>query len=824
MSYWSDLYKIFDRSFRLDPLSATDSKKQASGAGVTQPDAIPNATTTDGSYWAGGKGIIRLRDSNDFIDLSSVTNRQSRYKEYERLENVPEVNNALNLYADEACVCGNTKVATPFGFFQIKDLVEMKKPGERFLVYCYDLENKEYTLGWAHSPRKVKTEKVIRIYLDNGKNLFCTVDHRILLKSGQWIQANQLKVGDLLMPFYRVRANKELTKCNYKQFPRIFTNSGWKTEKQVLDEWRSGKPIPKYQKLNIVSRGISAGLNLEAVAKFVKIERCNLRKKLRAEGTSYPELKYLGNHKTERRIIGISSDYSARDVYDLSVDKYENFATDSLIVHNCQINEKNYVFNVKCKSDIVKKELDFALHQLWEVDNCAWNWMRQLCKYGDLFVENTIFEDDPKAGIQSLNVLPADSMYRIETTKGKLLEFQQAKSGPDYQSLARVEVTRASEADLAQATALRFAPEQIMHAKIGDDRKTFYPYGVSMLEAARGPVQQLTLCQDQMLVYRLVRGTERKVFYVDIGDLPPYKEEAYMQRMIDQLRKRKLSKNTASSDGKGPGAVDERWSAPSIEEDYWVPLRKGSQTRIENLPGAGFVAEVDDSLYFRERVYIALQVPKTHFNPPDIPTAAKTVSSQNASFSCLISRLQRGLVTGVTQVAKRHLFLRGIPEELYDDLILEMTVPSEYRKLSLNEVKDIDYNRAASMKGAGFMSDFDILVLILGKSEVEAREIVARMKQQKLDELKIQIMGQNPSLFGLDAAPPAKENELGTTSEGPNPPTEQSPEQPTENPQPEKSANHIEEPSEEDIKKYNMQIGGSSNNIDREEIDKSEGN
>jgi len=130
---------------------------------------------------------------------------------------------------------------------------------------------------------------------------------------------------------------------------------------------------------------------------------------------------------------------------------------------------------------------------------------------GDFFWEIVIDMDDPKQGILNLVPLPPDSMYRIETTKGKLVEFQQSNEGPDYQSLSRVEVAQATDADLQTATAIRFAPDQIIHLRIGDDRKTFYPYGVSLIEAARGPAHQLRLMEDSMIVYRLCLIGETRV-------------------------------------------------------------------------------------------------------------------------------------------------------------------------------------------------------------------------------------------------------------------------------------------------------------------------
>jgi hypothetical protein len=121
---WSDIFKTFTYAFSADPLSRKLEPKELVGAGIISPDSIPSISP-DGSYWNGQDNrLIRLRETQDFIDLSTVSNRISRYKEYERLRAVPEVETCLTIFSDEACVSGNTKVATPFGFKTIKSLTE----------------------------------------------------------------------------------------------------------------------------------------------------------------------------------------------------------------------------------------------------------------------------------------------------------------------------------------------------------------------------------------------------------------------------------------------------------------------------------------------------------------------------------------------------------------------------------------------------------------------------------------------------------------------------------------------------------------------------
>ena len=143
---WWDFYKLWTYQFEQGPIEKkTFNNSQLTGAGVTVPDAMPDLR---GELWSGGtRGQIRLHDSNDFIDLSTVTNRQSRYKEYERLRNVAEIEMAMTVIADEACVAAETKIATLFeGYVSIEKLASRwKKDPHPFLVYCWDFENDDYS-------------------------------------------------------------------------------------------------------------------------------------------------------------------------------------------------------------------------------------------------------------------------------------------------------------------------------------------------------------------------------------------------------------------------------------------------------------------------------------------------------------------------------------------------------------------------------------------------------------------------------------------------------------------------------------------------------
>lgn len=855
MPFWADYYKYYTNAFKPDSLSRKRAEKYIDGVGVTQPDAIPDIRADN--WWGGGnRGQVRLRDSNDFIDLSSVTNRQSRYKEYERLRTVAEIEAALDILADESCLSGDTLISTALGNVSIKKLTETKKPDEKFLVYCYDFSKQDYTLGWAFNPRKVKTAETVSVYLDNGKALKLTPDHRVLLRNGKWINAGELKEGDELMPFHRVRCHSAFNHFKTNQFPRIFTfNDGWKHERQFVDEWKMGGNAKYDPRLKTTLKCLTEGLSIDQTKKIVDTDWKTVEKVLSRNGFTWREVKNLNSrYPDRRRVVGVVKG-EVMDVYDLSVEGHRNFATDQCIVHNCQKGDNEHTFEIKIKNESVKKELEYMFHRLIKVDTKIWNWAKNLYCMGDWFGEVVLDPENPKAGVLKVTPLPADSIYRIETTKGKLLEFQQSKEGPDYQSLARVEVTQATDQELAQATALRFAPEQIVHMKIGDDRKTFYPYGISIIEPARGPAHQLRLMEDAMVVYRLTRAPERRVFYIDVGTLPPNKAEAFIERLKDQLRKKKMYTNRGSQPN-GASSVEERWHAPSADEDYWLPIRPNGNTRIETLPGAQNLGEVDDALYFRNKLLVALHLPKNYMGDEDPGGAAKTLSSQHVKFARYIERLQSSLAIGLQEIAERHLILRGFPQEMWEDIEIVMTPPSEWREQSRMDIMTARWSNMTTVSTGPtpLMSRYDALVEI-GKYPPEvAREIASRAKMQAIEDMKIQVMGQNPEISGL-GQPGGQGQEMGGEAGGPNPMLggddqqqgQQPPDQgggdqsgkqppgggkappPPGEEQEDKSGpagkkgkaegKPLPEPTEEDIKKYDLDIRDFSKEKDEEEID-----
>lgn len=830
MPFWADTFRIFTLAFSRDPLSAQDDR-DFTGSGTPQPDAMP-----DMRGLGAGSGSVQLRTTNEFVDLSTVTNRLHRYKEYERLRIMPEIEMAMTVIADEACLSGNTLISTPtYGQKPIKWFAENMKD-ERFLVYCWDFDKQDYTLGWAYAPRLTKEAETVRIIFNDGSSVICTLDHRILNADRQWIEAGDLTYGDSVLAFHHLEPRQSLTNNRTNQFPRIYSHQrGWIHERQFVDEWRNGKPREDLQEVNKIGRMICGGLRYKQLERAAGHDMKTLRKIVERVGWSYREFQWLGKKEQTRRVVGIIPNGTI-PVYDLSVEGHANFCTDWGVVHNCQKDENGRVFQIVCDNQEIKEELEwlcFHRKMLNFDQKRMYNRVKNLLINGDDFLELCINPENPKEGIKKLVPLPADSMYRIETTKGRLVEFQQSKEGPDYESLARVEVTQATEADLAQCKAIRFAPQQIVHIRIGDDRKTFYPYGVSLIEAARGPAHQLRMMEDAMVVYRLTRAPERRVFYIDTMGLPGPKAEALIERMKDQFKKKKTAPTTFRGDN--ASAVEERWHAPSADEDYFVPIRPNTNTRIETLPGAQNLGEIDDTVYFRNKLFVALNFPRIYYNSEDPQTTSRSASAIDIKFARMIERIQSHVEDAIWEVCDRHLKLRGFPEEAYEDLEIKLTPPSDYKELMRTEVFASRIQNAGSLKGSQLMADYDILTKWMKYPEDEVKKMLARLKIQKLEDLKLQIIAQNPGLLGV-GVPGPEEEQIGTEPGEDQPmlggkPDENTPPPGAEEPNPEappppqmnnKSISAIPEPSDEDIQRYNLNIRDYESEMDREEIDRSE--
>ena len=240
------------------------------------------------------------------------------------------------------------------------------------------------------------------------------------------------------------------------------------------------------------------------------------------------------------------------------------------------------MLTIRCSNEEISYLLQNLYHKVLNIDYNLFGWSRTMCKYGDLFLYLDI---DEHAGIQNCIGLPPQEVERLEG---------EDESNPNYVQFQW------------NSAGMTFENWQVAHFRIlGNDKHA--PYGTSVLEPARRIWRQLTMLEDAMMAYRIVRAPERRLFKIDVGNIAPEDVEQYMQKVMTQMKRHQVVDPTT-------GRVDLRYNPLSIEEDYFIPVRGGSSSDISNLPGSSYNGGIDDVKYLRDKLFSALKIPQSYLS------------------------------------------------------------------------------------------------------------------------------------------------------------------------------------------------------------------
>jgi len=334
---------------------------------------------------------------------------------------------------------------------------------------------------------------------------------------------------------------------------------------------------------------------------------------------------------------------------------------------------------------------------------------------------------DSTLGIKNVIGLPSRDIERLEG---------EDKQNPNYVQFQW------------NSAGVTFENWQIAHFRIlGNDK--FAPYGTSVLDPARRIWRQLTLLEDAMMAYRIVRSPERKVFYVDVGNIPPQDVENFMQRFITSMKRNQVVDPDT-------GRVDLRYNPMSVEEDYYIPVRGGVKTQIESLPGGAFTGDIDDVKYLRDKMFSALKIPQSYLIRGDGGEEEKgALAQKDIRFARTVQRLQRSLISEMEKIATIHLYVLGYRG---DDLInfkLKLNNPSKISELQELETWNTKFS-VASQATEGFFSKRWIAENIFDVSEDEflrnQREIFYdRQVTTALEKIAEETAAEGGGGVGLDA-------------------------------------------------------------------------
>jgi hypothetical protein len=345
------------------------------------------------------------------------------------------------------------------------------------------------------------------------------------------------------------------------------------------------------------------------------------------------------------------------------------------------------MLTIKCSNEEISYLLQNLYHKVLNIDYNLFGWSRTMCKYGDLFLYLDI---DEHAGIQNVIGLPPQEVERMEG---------EDETNPNYVQFQW------------NSAAMTFENWQVAHFRIlGNDKHA--PYGTSVLEPARRIWRQLTMLEDAMMAYRIVRAPERRLFKIDVGNIAPEDVEQYMQKVMTQMKRHQVVDPTT-------GRVDLRYNPLSIEEDYFIPVRGGSASDISNLPGSSYNGGIDDVKYLRDKLFSALKIPQSYLSMGEGATEDKTTLAQkDIRFARTIQRLQRVVVAELEKIGIIHLFTLGFRG---DDLLsfkLALNNPSKIAELQELEHWDKKFSVAANAT-EGFFSKRWIAEHMFGMSADE---------------------------------------------------------------------------------------------------------
>lgn len=381
------------------------------------------------------------------------------------------------------------------------------------------------------------------------------------------------------------------------------------------------------------------------------------------------------------------------------------------------------MLKVQCENEEIKAILESLYSNVLNIEHNLFSWCRTMCKYGDFFL---YLDLDDTLGVTSVIGLPSQEMERLEG---------EDKSNPNYVQYQW------------NSAGLTFENWQVGHFRIlGQDK--YNPYGTSVLEPARRIWRQLTLLEDAMMAYRIVRSPERRAFYIDVGSIAPQDVEQYMQKVMTSMKRNQVvDANT--------GRVDLRYNPLSVEEDYFIPVRGNSSTKIESVQGGKYTGDIDDVKYLRDKLFSALKVPAAYISSDGEKAMEDktTLAQKDIRFARTIQRLQRSIITELEKIGIVHLYTLGYRDEDLVSFTCTLNNPSKIAEMQELEHWKTRFDIAGAAT-EGFFSKQWLAKTLFGMSDDEFIRNRREMFYDKKFEAALETAGeaeQAEMTAGLDA-------------------------------------------------------------------------
>jgi hypothetical protein len=441
------------------------------------------------------------------------------------------------------------------------------------------------------------------------------------------------------------------------------------------------------------------------------------------------------NYQTLR--IQLYSDYEAMDTDPIIASTLDIIADESTLK-----DDVGDLVTIKSSDENIQKILHNLFYDVLNVEFNLWSWTRQMCKYGDFFLKLEIAEE---FGVYNVIPYTVYNMVRYE--------------GRDPKDPTKVEFVidpdgLASSADpnnipKSDKSTIRLDNYEVAHFRLISDTN-YLPYGRSFIEPARKIFKQLTLMEDAMLIHRIMRAPEKRVFYINVGQIPPQEVEQFMQKTVNQIKK------TPYVDPQ-TGQYNLKFNMQNMMEDFYLPVRgSDTSTRIDTTPGLQYdgIADVE---YLREKMFAALKVPKAYFGYEGDLQGKATLAAEDIRFARTVERIQRIMESELTKIALVHLYTQGYKGESLTNFEISLTNPSivyeQERIMLMKEKMDL----ASTMVDSKLFSTeyvYENLFSLSDDKIIEMRDLIRQDGIRGFRMAQIENEGNDPAETGVSFGTP----------------------------------------------------------------------
>ena len=333
-----------------------------------------------------------------------------------------------------------------------------------------------------------------------------------------------------------------------------------------------------------------------------------------------------------------------------------------IISEECSVlSSKGQIVNVYSKSDRIKSVLEELFTNRLDLQITAPMIIRAMCKYGNQFM---LLNIDNKLGITGWRQLPVFNVERLENGVENQFAINGSHSNADNKNDMSTKFVWQDENN----TQVPFRNWQIGHFRLLTD-SLYLPYGVSYLNKARRHWRMLSLMEDMMLIYRLERSIERRVYKIFVGAIDDADVKAYVEDIANNFKRTPIIDPLT-------GQVDLRKNLLSVDQDIFIPVRDpNAPTPIDTLSAAQNLTAMDDIKFVQNKVLTALRIPKSFLNFEETTGDGKNLALMDIRFTRTVNRIQQAFLMELTKIASIHLYILGFTDEL-TNFSLSMNNPS----------------------------------------------------------------------------------------------------------------------------------------------------